>query len=228
MEKSELTSVKGRNVTIIKAKFRAEYCDNTGDLCWFSTVPNDIPEWEIQGATEGRLVAHDILEHVNGLDCIGSVADEIEAIGACWHIRGSNGYFDRDPYTILAGDIENMLEGYLSDFEDGEEFTLDFDFSLPSDYCESDKDNAEFIANKALANWEKIPSGLEAQIVAGLVTGMDKATNRYHNSVMAYGMFEEIADFVDGQTDVEQDSEFTITVNLETSEVTGGVPEYDY
>ena len=39
----------------------------------------------------GRLVAHDILEHQNGLHNIGKVWDELEALGAVWQVRGRHG-----------------------------------------------------------------------------------------------------------------------------------------
>ena len=34
----------------------------------------------------GLLVAHDLLEHQNGLRAIGSVGDELEALGGIWHV----------------------------------------------------------------------------------------------------------------------------------------------
>lgn len=37
---------------------------------------------------DGVQFAHDILEHQNGIRAIGSMWDELEAIGAIWHVRG--------------------------------------------------------------------------------------------------------------------------------------------
>lgn len=39
----------------------------------------------------GLLVAHDVLEHVNGVEAIGGVPDELEALGALWQVRGRHG-----------------------------------------------------------------------------------------------------------------------------------------
>ena len=47
-------------------------------------------------ASEGLLVAHDIIEHVNGLDGIGTIADELQAISGIWLTRGSTGELRRD------------------------------------------------------------------------------------------------------------------------------------
>lgn len=67
---------------------------------------------EILADTEGTLIAHDLLEHQNGLDAIGCVADELEAIGAIWQVRGRHGMFfmpsdkyGRCLYESLASDV---------------------------------------------------------------------------------------------------------------------------
>lgn len=40
---------------------------------------------------DGTLIAHDLLEHVNGPRNIGSVWDELEALGAVWQVRARHG-----------------------------------------------------------------------------------------------------------------------------------------
>ena len=42
-------------------------------------------------AQTGEALAHDLLEHVNGVGAIGGVPDELEAVGAIWQIRGRHG-----------------------------------------------------------------------------------------------------------------------------------------
>ncbi|MCG7348844.1 hypothetical protein [Sphingomonas sp. ACRSK] len=42
-------------------------------------------------ARSGFLVAHDVLEHLNGCEAIGGVPDELEALGALWQVRGRHG-----------------------------------------------------------------------------------------------------------------------------------------
>jgi hypothetical protein len=50
-------------------------------------------------------VAHDVLEHINGPDKIGSVEDELEAIGAKWFTRGYPGAFYGVSFGLLVHDI---------------------------------------------------------------------------------------------------------------------------
>lgn len=50
--------------------------------------------------TNGGLIAHDLLEHQNGPSRIGDIDDEIEALGACWQIRGRHGDFCNDDPRI--------------------------------------------------------------------------------------------------------------------------------
>ena len=66
-------------------------------------------------ATEGVLVAHDILEHVNGVKSIGSLDDELMALAGVWYIRGQWGELRKDgvgsrytPEDNLASDVLNM------------------------------------------------------------------------------------------------------------------------
>lgn len=69
---------------------------------------------EIFADTDGRLLAHDLVEHQNGPEAIGRVDDELEAIGAIWQVRGRHGdmvesdlyrYGWRCPYETIAGDV---------------------------------------------------------------------------------------------------------------------------
>lgn len=53
----------------------------------------------VQFSTDGYLVAHDIMEHLNGAEAIGGSAEELEALGAVWWLRGSLGRFRRDDYS---------------------------------------------------------------------------------------------------------------------------------
>lgn len=69
-------------------------------------------------AIEGRQIAHDIIEHQNGIQAIGSIGDELIATGACWYVRGQHDDIMRPPgihsaYTHIASDIANMGELYI-------------------------------------------------------------------------------------------------------------------
>lgn len=50
--------------------------------------------------TEGGLIAHDLLEHQNGVRKIGCPMDEVEATGGLWQVRGRHGDFVQDDRNI--------------------------------------------------------------------------------------------------------------------------------
>jgi hypothetical protein len=75
---------------------------------------------ETNAATDGILLAHDLIEHVNGVEQIGTIDDELEALGAIWFTRGQ--YYDltRDgrgsaypPQYPIASDIARMFREFF-------------------------------------------------------------------------------------------------------------------
>jgi hypothetical protein len=67
-------------------------------------------------ATESILIAHDLLEHVNGLSNIGSLDDELQALAGVWFVRGQHSYLRPDarhsPQDNIASDVLNMARIY--------------------------------------------------------------------------------------------------------------------
>lgn len=59
-------------------------------------------------AQEGFLIAHDLLEHVNGIESVGSIDDELEAMGGCWFVRGQSGQMNRNGYGSMHSPEENI------------------------------------------------------------------------------------------------------------------------
>ena len=89
---------------------------------------------------EGALVAHDLLEHVNGVEKIGSIDDEIEALAGIWFVRGQHGELRRDavgsfysPEQSIAFDIQNMGRIY----NDGVNFRTPVPETTECDYDET-------------------------------------------------------------------------------------------
>ena len=71
-------------------------------------------------AVEGLLVAHDLIEHVNGHESIGSIDDELEALGGVWNTRGQWGVLRRDnrgsmytPEQSIGSDVMNLGMIYM-------------------------------------------------------------------------------------------------------------------
>lgn len=66
-------------------------------------------------ATQGLLVAHDLIEHQNGPRAIGGLWDELEALGASWWVRGQFNDLSRNgvgarysPEENLGSDVANL------------------------------------------------------------------------------------------------------------------------
>jgi hypothetical protein len=95
---------------------------------------------------DGTLTAHDVLEHVNGAEHIGSIDDELEALGAAWYTRGQHGGFDKrrasyfPPAYHLASDLSRMGR----EFHDGADVDVE---AIPrTRACDADADIDDVIA----------------------------------------------------------------------------------
>lgn len=99
-------------------------------------------------AAEGLLVAHDLLEHVNGVEKIGSLDDELEALAGVWYVRGQWGDIRRDrfarsvtPHDDIAADVLNMALIYNNG--------VDFRTPVPSTRSSQWDDDITAIIDKA-------------------------------------------------------------------------------
>lgn len=77
-------------------------------------------DYTTNAASDGLTIAHDLIEHVNGPECIGSIDDELEALGAIWYVRGQHGELRRDnvgsAHSIehnIASDIVRMFRDHF-------------------------------------------------------------------------------------------------------------------
>lgn len=72
---------------------------------------------------EGMLITHDILEHLNGPECIGSVLDEFQALGAVYYVRGQDPDLmnpnRRRIYQPVSKTLANDLIGLIEDYLQG-------------------------------------------------------------------------------------------------------------
>jgi hypothetical protein len=78
----------------------------------------NVTHHKVTAANEGMTVAHDLIEH-NGLDSIGGVFNEIEALGALWYVRGYFNDINRinsgpySPYEVVTSELFMCFEHYL-------------------------------------------------------------------------------------------------------------------
>ena len=64
-------------------------------------------------ATEGALIAHDIIEHVNGIEKIGTIADELQAVAGVWRTRGQFADIRCDNVGRMHSPQDNVLSDVL-------------------------------------------------------------------------------------------------------------------
>jgi hypothetical protein len=90
--------------------------DSTGELgLAVKGMPRD---YTTNAALDGLTIAHDLLEHVNGPSEIGSIDDELEALGAIWYVRGQHGELRRDNVGSAYSIEENIASGVTRMFTD--------------------------------------------------------------------------------------------------------------
>lgn len=134
--------------------------------------------------SSGLTLAHDLLEHVNGLEYIGSFEDEFQALGAMIFVRWSKlGYRRIDPEYALAQEIENNL------CELGRELDPVEDISLPEGDFE---DRVEATLRVVSASSERYRSSHMPVIRNYMRLGIVKAMERYRDCVCTYSLFEEV------------------------------------
>jgi len=157
-------------------------------------------------AMEGRLIAHDILEHQNGLHNIGSIGDELEAVGAVWHVRGRWGDIIRDNVNInsseqhLASDICNMAMIFAGG--------VGLHFPVPRTYSHSDDETFEHIMELGRMSYRSemesqtgepvppIPEYFDA-CLHYMRSGYNKSNRRFGSGFRSNNLFWEIAEAVD-------------------------------
>lgn len=94
-------------------------CGMTGEI-GLAPVGANIGLEDYMADTDGVLLAHDLLEHVNGPEHIGGIGDELEALGAIWFGRGQCGDLNRDgrgsmysPQENIGSDVARMAHEYV-------------------------------------------------------------------------------------------------------------------
>lgn len=101
-----------RSIRLIAA---TDEFDNTPGLIIKGTPRTD----DMMADREGGLIAHDLLEHQNGAAEIGSVWDELEALGGVWQVRGRHGDMCQrrpsyhSPAVNIASDVTRMFQLWL-------------------------------------------------------------------------------------------------------------------
>mgnify|MGYP001041463356 CR=1 FL=1 len=160
-------------------------------------------------AVSGETIAHDLLEHQNGIGAIGSIDDELEALGGVWFIRGQFGPigFNRifNAEETLGSDVCNLGRYYMHG--------IDFRTPVPRTYtCEYEEAINSILQHgeKALRTEMEYDNSYDDEefreedearhnkyIAAArhyIRRGYSKAKRRYNNDAgRAYALFRDIS-----------------------------------
>ena len=147
----------------------------------------------------GMMIAHDLLEHVNGLKHMGPVWDELEALGAIWQVRGRHGDLMQDrpswhsPQSNVAADVVNMFDGW--DGEAGGSVR-----THAHDYDDDFRDIIQIARQDIPKNWPEAKSAdIEAYLTVvlhRLRTGFRKAEKRYGAHFDGHNLFYAVREAV--------------------------------
>jgi hypothetical protein len=165
---------------------------------------------EMYAATDGRLMAHDILEHQNGAEEIGDIGDELEALGAIWWIRGQHGDLNRDGsgsmYSIeenIASDVSQMC---VKAMQSGEMVSEPRTARVRDDvHEEAIQEIARLGIKGAREEWkysgdapfdEEDAATFRRAAVARMRVGLRKARRRFPDSSAACELFHHMAEKV--------------------------------
>lgn len=195
-----------RMKTVILEAFRDE---STGELgLGVVGMPRD---QNTNAANDGVLIAHDLIEHVNGPEKIGSIDDELEALGAIWYVRGQYGELRRDGvgsrYTVeenIASDVVRMFRDHISGNQHvsyaplrTRPVTHDYDLRCILEYADSNWPDEfdESEREEARARWP----GYRAVCLHRMRMGYRKARRKWEKRgrYAAHAQFWAIAEAVD-------------------------------
>lgn len=182
-------------------------------------------------ALQGLLIAHDLLEHVQGVTSIGTVQDELLAEGGIWFVRGQMGDITRrpsmhTPMEHLAADVVNMGALYLCNTSirvntGNEQESYDIEETAQEfiEMCRPkirDEMNGEPIDNDRLDHYMSCVYHLMCQ-------GYELASKRFNdNSCFANTMFWRIAEAFDNaikHMEMYEGAWLTLNYCLESGEV---------
>lgn len=181
---------------------KADEYDNKPGL-----VIKGMPDFDgLMADRDGSSIAHDLLEHQNGLDDMGPVWDELEALGGIWQVRGRHGDLQTTtghawtPAQNVGHDIGRMFLDW--DGDNGPHSMA----TRPHDYDEDFNEIISFGLEQARQEWphardeeELDESQLDAFGVLALHrmrTGFRKAQRRFGDGFCGYEMFRAVKEAV--------------------------------
>lgn len=157
-------------------------------------------------SVQGDLIAHDLLEHQNGISRIGSIDDELEALGGLWYVRGQFGVIRPGSYHSaehnISADLINLGQYYCG----GVEMRTPVPVTRRTDETDvfeyiSDE-GARMLRDEMECTEEEYPQhGKQAEFMSQVIPymrrGYSKAKRRFGDGYKANSQFWAIARAVD-------------------------------
>ena len=150
--------------------------------------------------TDGVLIAHDLLEHQNGLHNIGTVWDELEALGGIWQVRGRTGdMFVQNihtPQVNVASDVTRMYADWL------DEPRRHFKRTRACDYDEDFQDIINIARSDIPSEHSHLEGGVNRASMERYLdeafhrmrSGFRKAQRRFGSDYRGYDLFRAVAE----------------------------------
>ena len=182
------------------------------------TTPAD----NMDAALSGDLIAHDLIEHVNGSGRIGMIDDEMEAMGALYAARGQYGWLRHDENgfnsvdTNIASDFSRMAIDIVCHGEDyyANRYNTrahDFDCSFMSIQMEALEQYRKEVRHHEDADASRLGSYWD-DCVHAMRTGARKLYRKWRDYDVAHKVFWHIADAVEPYcTDCYEGQRFILT-----------------
>ena len=153
--------------------------------------------------TEGRTLAHDIVEHQNGLKAIGSIGDELEAMGGIWHARGRWGDMSRSNFggmfsaeQNIGSDLMNMARLYYDDVPLRRKVPTTREHYQDDAFMEAIRYGKDLLRKEFDGDIPADPEYWDA-CLHFMRTGYMKAVKRFGDQAFSNSMFWNIAQAID-------------------------------
>lgn len=165
----------------------------------------------------GTLIAHDLLEHVNGTEYIGYVWDEMEALGAIWQVRGRHG--DLMTGRSVYGPARSIANDFVRMFNEdhsGEYIppTHRIGRSMPHLYDEDFQDIIKYAQEDLRREYDEATEAdfdeYLKDALPRLRRGFRKAERKYGSGFDGYEMFRRVKDAVGVITPDYEGQEFRL------------------
>lgn len=211
-------------------------------------VVQELAEMEDQPsvATDGYLLAHDIVEHVNGINEIGGIGEELQALGGFWRTRGQYGDIrrDRSQYNPPCEAIANDFLGLFERFAQGEEIGQEIPELVEHEDYEEDwedilehtdkniRENLSYLDLDLDLDKQEIEDTIEEYkkaLAAFFNQGIIKHEGLYPDAMMANSIFYGIVDALEGMLDYPDSwDEIVLTIDYDNWSVEAEKKELEF